>query len=202
MAVSNRLVLTLAISALIVQGCAETGGARTGTGQVASVPTQTTGSAASGSRSAVAALPESEGKPVIAADTKDNFEAVAAAVRQEMQSGGRFAFVSSAGRETVDNKLTDMAALFNAFGSVDKMDSAAKGRLLGDQNSINAVLARYDGNRRVCWQETPVGTHFPKTVCRTLGEIQNQKNNSQQHLEQMRQIQRQISPAPGVGPGH
>ena len=201
MEVSNRLTLTLAVSVLILQGCAETSGARMDTSQVTRASTQTV-SVASDSKPTVAALPVSEGKPVIAADTKDNFEAVAAAVRQEMQPGGRFAFVSNEGRKTVDGKLIDMAALFNEFGSVDKMDPAAKGRLLGDQNSINAVLARYDSNRRVCWQETPIGTHFPKTVCRTLGEIQNQKNGSQQHLEQMRQIQRQISPAPGVGPGH
>ena len=202
MKASNRLVLSLAICGLILQGGAETGGTRADTAQVASVPTQTTAPSASVSKPAGAVIPENEGKPVIAADTKGNFEAVAAAVRQEMQSGGRFAFVSRAGRETIDTRLTDMASLFDQFGSVDKMDPAAQERLLGDQNSINEVLARYDGNRRVCWQEIPVGTHFPKTVCRTLAEIQNQKLRSDQNLERMRQIQQQQSPTPGVGPGH
>ncbi len=201
MKASNRLVLSLAIGALILQGCAETGGTRPDMAQVASTRTQTTAPSAPVSKPAEAAIPENEGKPVIAADTKDNFDAVAAAVRQEMQSGGRFSFVSKAGRGTVDSKLNDMAALFDQFGSVEKMNPTARERLLGDQNSINEVLARYDGNRRVCWQETPVGTHFPKTVCRTMAEIQNQKVHSNQAMERMRQIQQQQSPTPGVGPG-
>lgn len=205
MKASNRLILSLAIGALILQGCAETGGTRSDTAQVASVPTQTTVPSASASKTTVAAIPENEGKPVIAADTKDNFEAVAAAVRQEMQSGGRFAFVSKIGRQTVDTKLTDMATLFDQFGSVDKMAPAAQERLLGDQNSVNEVLARYDGNRRVCWQETPVGTHFPKTVCRTLAEIQNEREHSKQNLEYTRQLlqqKSQITNSPAPGGGH
>jgi len=204
MKASNRLVLSLAIGALILQGCAETGGTRPDMAQVASTPTQTTAPSAPVSKPAEAAIPENEGKPVIAADTKDNFDAVAAAVRQEMQSGGRFSFVSKAGRGTVDSKLTDMAALFDQFGSVEKMNPTARERLLGDQNSINEVLARYDGNRRVCWQETPVGTHFPKTVCRTMAEIQNARENAQKNLQYSRQLQQQESqiinsPAPGGG---
>lgn len=202
MKASNRLVLSLAIGALILQGCAETSGTRADASQVASVPSQTTAPSTPASEPAEAAIPENEGKPVVAADTKDNFEAVAAAIRQQMQAGGRFAFVSRAGRETVDSKLTDMASLFNQFGGVDKMDATARQRLLGDQNSVNEVLARYDGNRRVCWQETPVGTHFPKTVCRTMAEIQDEKLHSNHSLERMRQIQQQIMPTPGVGPGH
>ncbi|HLI18405.1 MAG TPA: hypothetical protein VKV22_09055 [Rhodanobacteraceae bacterium] len=204
MKASNRLILSLTIGALVLQGCAETGGTRVDTGQVASVSTQTITPSASASKSTTA-ISEKDGKPVIAADTRDNFEAVAAAVRQEMQSGGRFAFVNKAGRETVDTKLTDMGALFERYGSVNKMDPAAQERLLADQNSINEVLARYDSNRRICWQETPVGTHFPRTVCRTLGEIQNQQNQSKQSLEMMRQLQQQqsqITNSPASGGGH
>lgn len=188
MKASNRLLLSLAICALVLQGCAETGGTRPDTVQAGSVLPQTTTSSALVSKPAEAAIPENEGKPVIAADTKDNFDAVAAAVRKEMESGGRFAFVSRAGRETVDSKLTDMSSLFDQYGSVDKMNPLAHERLLDDQNSINEVLARYDGNRRVCWQETPVGTHFPKTVCRTMAEIQNEQQRSRQNIEQNQQL--------------
>lgn len=207
MKVSNPLIFSLMVAALILQGCATTGGsAQPATAQV-SVPVQTGATSATVSKSTIAAIPENDGKPVVRADTKDNFKAVAAAVRQEMQSGGRFAFVSKIGRQTVDTKLTDMATLFDQFGSVDKMAPVAQERLLGDQNSVNEILARYDGNRRVCWQETPVGTHFPKTVCRTLAEIQNERENAQKNLQYGRQLQQQESqiinsPAKGPGGGH
>src|SRR5690348_1266804 len=151
---SQQLNLALAIGALVVlQGCAQTGGTMPDTAQTASVPVQTT--TASGSVSATAAIPENDGKPVVTANTKDNFEAVAAAIRKEMQPGGRFAFVTKAGRQTVETGLTDMGTLFDQCGGVDKMGPAAQGKLLEDQNAINEILARYDANRRICWKETP-----------------------------------------------
>ncbi|MGH8146656.1 MAG: hypothetical protein ACREPY_10015 [Rhodanobacteraceae bacterium] len=193
---SQQLNTALAIGALIVlQGCAQTGGTQPDTTQAASVPMQTTSASVSSSKTA--AIPENDGKPVVTADTKDNFEAVAAAIRKEMQPGGRFAFVTKTGRQTVDAGLMDMGTLFDQYGGVDKMGPAAQGRLLQDQNSINEILARYDSNRRICWKETPVGTHFPTTVCRTLGEIHNLKGLSKHTLEQMRQIQRQQKVSPG-----
>jgi len=203
--ISSALLYSLMIGSLVLQGCAATSSTRSDAAPAAGVPAQTAASAASGSKLAGATVPESDGKPVIAADTKDNFDAVAAAIRQEMQSGGRFAFVSKTGRQTVDTKLSDMGNLFSQYGSVQKMDPAAQKRLLGDQNSINEVLARYDNNRRVCWQETPVGTHFPKTVCRTLGQIQNERENSKQNLDQTRRLmqqQSQIMNSPAPNGGH
>lgn len=205
MKASNRLILTLTIGALMLQGCAESGATRSSS-TVVSVPVQTTANAAPESASAATAIPENDGKPVLKADTKANFEAVAEAVRQQMQPGGRFAFVDKAGRETVTTRLADMQTLFNQYGVANKMDSRATERLLADQNAINEVLARFDGNRRICWQETPVGTHFPRTVCRTLAEIQSRQQGSQQMLDQAHSIQQQqnqirLSPAPNGG-GH
>lgn len=204
MKASNPLIFPLMVGALLLQGCATTGGSTKPATAQASVPVQTAATSAAVSRSTIAAIPEANGKPIVRADTKDSFEVVAAAIRQEMQPGGRFAFVNSAGRQTVETGLTDMGALFDQYGSVNKMDPKAQGRLLADQNSINEVLARYDANRRICWQETPVGTHFPRTVCRTLGEIQNQRNHARQDMDQAQKIlqqQNQIkyTPAPSGG---
>lgn len=206
MKASNRLILTLTIGALMLQGCVETGAIRSNS-TVVSVPVQTTANAAPESASEAAAIPENDGKPVVKADTKANFEAVAEAVRQQMQPGGRFAFVDKAGRDTVTTRLADMQTLFNQYGGVNKMDPRATERLLADQNAINEVLARYDGNRRICWQETPVGTHFPRTVCRTLAEIQAQRVNSKQSMDQAQNLlnqRNQINNAPvnGIKTGH
>lgn len=206
MKASNRLIPTLMAGALMLQGCAETGATRASS-TVVSVPVQTTADASPESASEAAAIPENDGKPVVKADTKANFEAVAQAVRQQMQPGGRFAFVDKAGREMVTTRLADMQALFNQYGVVNRMDPRATERLLADQNAINEVLARYDGNRRICWQETPVGTHFPRTVCQTLAEIQAQRVNSKQSMDQAQNLlnqRNQINNAPvnGIKTGH
>lgn len=204
MQASNRWILPLAIGALVLQGCATTGGSTQPAATQVSAPAQTAAASVPVSKPSTTAIPENDGQPVVKADTKDNFDAVATAVRQQMQPGGRYAFVDKTGRETVEAKLGDMGTLFGQYGSVNKMDPAAQQQLLADQNAINEVLARYDSNRRICWHETPVGTLFPKTVCRTLGQIQSEHRDAQHNLDQAQkfiQQQNQIKYGP-VGGGH
>jgi hypothetical protein len=110
---------------------------------------------------------------------------VQAAIQQQMQSGGRFASVDPSGRAAVNGRLQDMASLFAQYDSTDKMGPGVLSRLNDDQNAINATLAARDGNRLVCHDETPVGSHFSKRVCRTLSEIQNQQNDSQKAMRDL-----------------
>lgn len=202
MKVSNLLTLTVVIAAVMLQGCAETGATKTNTAEPAA-PVQTANAMAAPSESSVD-IPETNGKPVVVADNKTNFDLVAAAIRKEMQPGGRFGFVDKTGRQTVESRLADMQTLFNQYGSVDKIQGPAQTKLLADQNAVNEVLARNDGNRRICWKEIPVGTHFPKTVCRTLAEIRSQEQNARDALQRNHQLIQQYnqikySPAPGGG---
>lgn len=203
MKASNLLTLTAAIAAVILlQGCAETGATKAEATQSAA-PVQAASTSTSSSESS-AQIPEANGKPVVVADNKANFDLVAAAIRKEMQPGGRFGFVDNTGRQTVESRLADMQTLFDQYGSVDKMQAPVQTKLLADQNAVNEVLARNDGNRRICWKETPVGTHFPTTVCRTLAEIQAQRQNARDNLQQNRQLIQQYNqikynPAPGGG---
>lgn len=203
MKASNLLTLTAAIAAVILlQGCAETGATKAEATQSAA-PVQAA-STSTASPESSAQIPEANGKPVVVADNKANFDLVAAAIRKEMQPGGRFGFVDNTGRQTVESRLADMQTLFDQYGSVDKMQAPVQTKLLADQNAVNEVLARNDGNRRICWKETPVGTHFPTTVCRTLAEIQAQRQNARDNLQQNRQLIQQYNqikynPAPGGG---
>src|SRR6185312_14866192 len=182
MKASKFLAVTLVIGAMTLQGCAETGATRANIIEPAA-PVQAASAQAVPSE-ASANIPEANGKPVVVADNKANFDLVAAAIRKQMQSGGRFGFVDRTGRQTVESRLADMQTLFDQYGSVDKMQAPAQSKLLADQNAVNEVLARNDGNRRICWQEVPVGTHFPRTICRTLAQIQAEKTNSGQSLNQ------------------
>jgi hypothetical protein len=199
MKASNFLMMAAAIAAVVLQGCAETGTIKSNPAEgIAPMQAASTSTAPSESS---ANIPEANGKPVVVAD---NIDLVAAAIRKEMQPGGRFGLVDNAGRQTVESRLADMQTLFEQYGSVEKMQGPAQTKLLADQNAVNEVLARNDGNRRICWKETPVGTHFPTTVCRTLAEIQAQRQNARDNLQQNQQLLQQYNqikynPAPGGG---
>lgn len=162
------VTVLLVAGGLALQGCATSGGVNYAPG-------------AAPSASAVSTAP----KVVTGISDKSSFEAVRAAIAQEMQPRGRFESVTATGRATVSGRFQDMAALFDQYGSIDKMTPAALAQVTEDQNAINAVLAPQDGNRRICTQETRLGSHFPTRVCHTLSELRNSKTNAQQMMQQV-----------------
>lgn len=187
-------LLAVVAGALAMQGCTQSATVRPDVSAVTNPSPAASPAAATGptATAEAAAIPEdSKGNPIVVADNKDHFDAVAAAIRQAMQPGGSYALVSSSAKAKVNAGLVDMAALFDQYGSVDKMDRAARARLLDDQNAINGELARNNPNRRVCWQETPVGTHFPHTICRTVAEMRQEKENAAHFMDQNRTMKNQ-----------
>lgn len=121
-------------------------------------------------------------KTVVRADTKKNFEAVVAAIHKEMEPGGRWQYLDSGERSTIDNNFADMQKLYDQFGSVDNMDDTAKSHLVADQNRINAILANNDSNRLICEYHSRVGTHFPVKTCKTYAQMRAEENNAQEFM--------------------
>lgn len=175
MKISSPLIYSAMIGALILQGCATTGSTQPDERVAPAPAVQTQGASA-------AAVPEENGKPVVKADSKENFEAVVAAIHQQMQPGGRWQYVDTNERATIDGSFADMGKLYDQFGSVDKMDQAAKVRLLADQGTVNAILTRKDGDRLICRTELPVGSHLPVKTCRTYSQIQAEQNGAREFL--------------------
>src|SRR5690348_5184670 len=171
------------IGSLVLQGCATTSSTRNQA--AASAPAATsvaTPAQAQPAGAPMAAIPEENGKPVVKADSKENFEAIVAAIHQQMQPGGRWQYIDACERATVNGRFADMGKLYDQFGSVDKMDQAAKVRLLADQSTVNAILTRRDGDRLICQTVMPVGSHLPVKTCKTYAQIQAEQNGAQEFL--------------------
>ena len=132
------------------------------------------------SSSAVAAEPA---KATIKADNKAAFDAVAAAVRQQLDPGGRWEYTSKLEKEQVNQRLDDMQMLFDQFGTVEKMNDATKARLFNDQEAVNEILTKRDDLHMVCTEETPTGSHIPKRICRTYGDIRREQDNARWGLD-------------------
>ena len=168
----------LAITMVIVfglQGCATTGIASTGAANSSWEE--------AGPTSATLTTP-SANQPVVKADTKENFEAVVAAIHKQMQLGARWQYIDSSERATIDNSFADMGKLYDRFGSVAKMDQAAKVRLLADQSTVNAILTKKDGDRLICQSTIPVGSHLPIKTCKTYAQIQTDQRGAQEFLRE------------------
>ena len=125
---------------------------------------------------------------VVKAENKDDFTAVVAAVHQQMQSGGRYEFVDQNERQKIDASFADMQSLFDKYGTVAQMDQGTKVQLFNDQETVNAILTRRDDKRLVCESVAPIGSHIPRTTCRTYREIELERSNTQRLQQQMLQV--------------
>lgn len=125
---------------------------------------------------------------IVKAENKDDFTAVVAAVHQQMQAGGRYEFVDQGERQKIDASFADMQSLFDKFATVAQMDQGAKVQLFNDQETINAILTHRDDKRLVCESVAPIGSHIPRTTCRTYREIELERSNTERLQQQMLQV--------------
>ena len=121
--------------------------------------------------------------PITQPQTKDQFAAVVAAIQQQMDKGGHYQYVRPDERTTVQGKLADMQSIFDKFGTVAQMDTASKTQLYNDQEQVNSILTHNDSRRVICQREMPTGSHLPKTVCRTFGQLMQDRANAQYTMD-------------------
>lgn len=130
-------------------------------------------------------------KPAAAvnADNKESFATVSSWVRKEMMSdGGRYGDVSDKERQTVDARLTEMGELLDKHGSVAQMQDADKTKMFNNQEEVNSILAKRDGDRMVCKSVAPVGSHIPVKTCKTARQIAQDKRDAEQFLRNREQV--------------
>lgn len=121
-------------------------------------------------------------KPV-AADTPEKFVPVAAQIRADMNTGGRYEFINATDRAKVNADLDNMQNLLQKSGSVAAMTQTEKVQLFNVQENLNGLLTHSDGNRLVCEHSAPVGTHIPVTTCHTVAEIERIRRENKKGLQ-------------------
>jgi hypothetical protein len=117
------------------------------------------------------------------ANTKETFASVSAWVHKEMSAGGRYSYVTEGERSKVDQKLSEMGGFFDKHGSVAEMSDADKTALFNDQEEVNAILSKRDGDRLICKNELPIGSHIPVKTCKTYSQIETDRHNTRQFMD-------------------
>lgn len=125
---------------------------------------------------------------IVKADNKADFSAVVAAVRKEMLPAGRYEFVDNTERDTINAKFADMQSIFDKSDTVAEMSQDAKVQLFNDQEAVNAILTHRDDKRLVCENIAPIGSHIPRTSCKTYREIQVQQLGTKNYLQRLQQV--------------
>jgi len=76
----------------------------------------------------------------VKADTKESFEPIAENVREELAPGGQYEYATVEEKKSVEKKLSEMDALFQAAGSVAAMTQDQKIALFNAQEVVNSIL--------------------------------------------------------------
>jgi hypothetical protein len=125
---------------------------------------------------------------ILKADDAAQFSAVVVAVQKGMLPGGRFEYVENKEHDTVNMRLADMQALFDKHGTVAQMEMNTKVQLFNDQEAVNAILTHRDNERLVCNHDAPLGSHIPRTVCQTYGELERQHRLDVDYMTTLKQV--------------
>jgi hypothetical protein len=147
----------------------------------------------------------SKTETILKADNAAEFSAVAVTVQKGMLPGGRFEFVDQKEHDTVTTRLADMQALFDKNGTVAQMEMNTKVQLFNDQEAVNAILTQRDDERLVCTHDAPLGSHIPRTVCQTYGEMERTRRGEVKYLSDLKQVadfMGHITPNNKLGGGH
>ena len=145
--------------------------------------------------------------PAVNAATKDSFTEVAAWVRQEMDEGGRYSYVTGTERAKVNATLNTMATLFEKVPTVALMNDQQKTEMFNNQGEVNGILTRRDNDRLICKNVIPVGTHIPNKICETAGAIHARQISDRGYIERNRMTPRPLGGdggpmLPPFKPGH
>ncbi|MFI4970720.1 MAG: hypothetical protein ACHP7D_10985, partial [Lysobacterales bacterium] len=103
-------------------------------------------------------------------------------VRKQMDSGGRYSYVTAGERSKVNAKLDEMNRLFQKNGDTTKMTDVDKTAMFNSQEEVNAILTKRDNERLICKNEMPIGSHIPIKTCVTAGEIEARRRNDTDYL--------------------
>jgi hypothetical protein len=120
-------------------------------------------------------------KPVVA-DTPDKFAQTEQEIRSEMEAGGRYEFIKPRDKAQVEVDLNSMRATLQTAGSVAALNEKQRIQLFNTQEHLNGLLTHSDSNRMVCERRAPVGSNIPINMCKTVGEIEKDRRDSQKYM--------------------
>ncbi len=117
------------------------------------------------------------------ADTAEAFATIAQSIRNDLEKGGRFEFITSTEKVDASRDLDTMIALLQKTGAVSSMSMEDKVTLFNVQEHLNGLLTHSDSERLICKHDAPMGSHIQTTSCKTYGDIQRDKLNIKDALE-------------------
>jgi hypothetical protein len=114
---------------------------------------------------------------------QEKFDDQAAAIRKEMQSGGRFEHVDAQERAEVERQLDTIATLL-ARRTGEKLDDDDQLDIYAAQETANAILTQRDGRRMICEYSAPTGSNRKVKQCATYAQRMTARKETQMYMKE------------------
>lgn len=111
------------------------------------------------------------------------FEAQASAIHKDLADGTTYSELSDAQRVDVNAALERIGTALSSHGGIAALPEAARLRVFNDQELVNTILTKgREDSRMMCDRETPIGSHRPHVICKTVAERRRDRERSQDAL--------------------
>ncbi|HEV2607043.1 MAG TPA: hypothetical protein VGT79_03580 [Xanthomonadaceae bacterium] len=126
---------------------------------------------------------------------KQQFATFDAQVRTDLQQGHRYKEISPEDQDILMKTLGRMEDRWQKADADGKLSASATVDNANDQEIVRTILnhAVVD-SRLICDRETPMGTKIAKNVCRTVGQMRREQNDSQESLRQVQEQPQNVMP--------
>jgi hypothetical protein len=114
---------------------------------------------------------------------QEKFDDQAAAIRKEMQTGGRFEHVNAQERAEVERQLDTIATLL-AKRTGEKLDDDDQLDIYAAQETANAILTQRDGRRMICEYSAPTGSNRKVKQCATYAQRMTARKETQMYMKE------------------
>ena len=141
---------------------------------------------------ASAAHADAGASPALNLDATD-FAQQRAKIESALGDGKTYAEIAPADREKVQAALGRIQAELDKVGDATRLSEADRVKVFNDQEVVNTILTQAADDSRVsCRRETQVGSHRAVTHCTTVAERRRRAEATQQDLQQMGNMQRNL----------
>ena len=113
------------------------------------------------------------------------FDQLESILQDEMDVGGRFAYVETDERLAIDASLRRMRGLLAGKRTLAELDEDERVAVFNAQAQINAILTRRDGERVICDRRIIVGSHRKETFCETYADRMARIKYSRERMDEL-----------------
>lgn len=114
---------------------------------------------------------------------KHDFLAMKSQVSKDFEKGDRYSEILPEDQQKVTKTLERMDARWQKAGDTAQLSPDERVEMVNDEQLVDTILQHAATDSRViCHREDPIGSHLPKTSCKTVAQQKREQEKAQSSM--------------------